>query len=165
MKYPFSVYFTQVEDHQFWVAECKALKGCVAQGETIEEAIAELELNEEEWLSTAVEYGIPIPEIVAEENVEYSGKFTVRVSPYVHKQASELAKQQGVSLNQYVNDAIVSQNSALTTCGYILPKVKDAVKKISMAVETSFKSKTNQYYNVSAPLEQNVRSCPSVMVN
>ena len=83
MKYPFRVYLTKVEDHQFWVAECSLLKGCVAQGETPEEAIDELEINEAEWLQTAKEYGIPIPEIPLETDNEYSGKFTVRVSPAV----------------------------------------------------------------------------------
>ena len=48
MKYPFTVYFTQVEDHSFWIAECKSLKGCVGQGETAEEAIEELKINQNE---------------------------------------------------------------------------------------------------------------------
>ncbi len=50
-----------VEGHAFWVAESKALKGCVGQGETSQEAIEELEQNEKEWLSAAAEVGIPIP--------------------------------------------------------------------------------------------------------
>lgn len=32
---------------------------------------------------------------------------------FVHEQASELAKKQGISLNQYINDAIVYYNSML----------------------------------------------------
>lgn len=51
--------------------------------------------------------------IADKEIFEYSGKFTVRVSPYVHKQASKLADQLGISLNQYINDAIVTQNATL----------------------------------------------------
>ena len=142
MKYPFSVYFTQVEDHKFWIAECKILKGCVGQGETVEEAVAELKANQEEWLETAREFGIPIPEIPVENELEYSGKFTVRVSPY--------------SLNQYINDAIVSQNAALSTTGYIIPKVKEAISKLSMVMETSLTSKTKQVYN--APNPYNLKS-------
>ena len=148
MKYPFFVYFTQVEDHSFWIAECKLLKGCVGQGDTIEEAIKELELNEEEWLSTAKEYGIPIPKIVAEPEIDYSGKFTVRVAPYVHKQAVVQAKNQGISLNQYVNDAIVAQNMALSVVDYVIPKVQEAVKKVNMVMQTSFSTTTNQSYNM-----------------
>ena len=163
MKYPFNVYFTQVEGHQFYIAECKILKGCVGQGDTIQEAIAELNLNEEEWLKTAKEYGISIPEIPLEMDSEFSGKFTVRVSPHVHKTATELAKKQGVSLNQYINDAIVSQNAAITTTDYIIPKVKEAVKKISMVMETSLTTKTSQNYNATNQYAMN-KTTPSEII-
>lgn len=165
MKYPFIVYFTQVEDHKFWIAECKTLKGCVGQGETAEEAIEELKLNQDEWIETAKEFNIPIPEVPVENEMEYSGKFTVRVSPHVHKQATELAKQQGISLNQYINDAIVSQNATLSTTGYIIPKVKDAISKISLAMETSLSKKTKQIYTVADPYTTRISKVPSVALN
>lgn len=153
MKYPFTVYFTQVEDHSFWIAECKSLKGCVGQGETAEEAIEELKINQNEWLETAKEFNIPIPEVPVEIENEYSGKFTVRVSPHVHRQAVELSKQQGISLNQYINDAIVSQNATLSTTGYIIPKVKEAINKLSMVMETSLTSNTRQHYSATNPYD------------
>ena len=53
MKYEFEVYQMKVEDHLFWVAKSKILKGCVGQGETTAEAVNELEGNEFEWLETA----------------------------------------------------------------------------------------------------------------
>lgn len=130
MKYPFRVYRTQVEDHVFWVADCPALKGCTAQGDTIEEACSVLAENEEIWLETAAECGIEIPPVPLEHMTDCSGKFTVRIAPYVHKEATENAKRQGVSLNQYVNDAIVAQNSRLSVIGYIVPEVKFAVDSI-----------------------------------
>lgn len=68
MIYPFNVYFTEVEGHKFWIAECKSLRGCVGQGETADEAIAELELNEKAWLETAAEVGIPIPKFSKKED-------------------------------------------------------------------------------------------------
>ena len=48
---------------EFYVAMSKRLRGCVGQGVTTEEAIAELEENEKVWLDTAIEYGIPIPAV------------------------------------------------------------------------------------------------------
>ena len=111
MKYPFSVFQTTVEDHRFWVAKSASLKGCVGQGETQEEAIAELGANEAEWLETAREVGIPIPAVPVETAQEFSGKLTVRIAPSVHKRAAQIAKAEGVSLNQYMNDAIVNWNA------------------------------------------------------
>ena len=61
MKYDYRVYKMKVENHEFWVAESKELIACVAQGETKEEAIAELDLNEIEWLKTAKEFDIETP--------------------------------------------------------------------------------------------------------
>ena len=63
MKYPFDVYKMKVGEHEFWAAESKTLDGCVAQGESSQEAIAELEISEEAWLEAAEKYGIPIPPV------------------------------------------------------------------------------------------------------
>ena len=115
MKYPFSVFQTEVENHIFWIAKSNLLKGCVGQGDTQEEAIKELSENEKAWLETVKEVGIDIPKVPVEKVSKYSGKMTLRISPSVHLQAAEFAKKEGISLNQYINDAIVSRNSSLAT--------------------------------------------------
>lgn len=108
---PFKVYQMQVENHIFWVAESKSLKGCVGQGDSYEIATSELEQNEIEWLETAMEFNIPIPneEYITEKT--YSGKVSLRMSPIVHEEASNLAAELGISLNQYINDAILTYNN------------------------------------------------------
>lgn len=113
MKYAFDLYKTRVDGHEFWVVESKDLKGCIAQGDSPEEALKEYEINENEWIEAAMEFGIPIPEpsVKKMEVAEYSGKFTVRVSPFTHKEAAMNARELGISLNQYVNDAIVDYNA------------------------------------------------------
>ena len=93
MKYPFRVYQMQVEEHLFWVAESPALKGCVGQGETPEEALKELETNEQSWLQLAEEYGIKIPEISLEVLSTYSGKG--HIVPEV-RQAIRLVRERGL---------------------------------------------------------------------
>ncbi len=155
MKYPFTVYKTKVEDHEFWIAESPLLNGCVGQGNTQDEAILELQINEEEWLATAIEYGIDIPEVPCEAIRECSGKFTVRCSPAVHRRAVELAEKQGISLNQYVNDAIVAQNSSISTLDYVMPVVRKAVEKVRMMAATAIsesKEVTNTSYTIFAPV-------------
>lgn len=114
MKYEFEVYQMKVEGHTFWVAKSKLLKGCVGQGDTSSQAIAELESNEKDWLETAEQVGIPIPSVTVKSDIpQYSGKVSLRFSPLVHEQASENSKKQGISLNQYINDAIVYYNSMI----------------------------------------------------
>ena len=113
IKYPFMVFQTEIEGHVFWVAKSSYLKGCVGQGDEQSEAISELEENERAWLETAHEAGIPIPEVPIEHIEEYSGKMTLRMAPFVHMQAAHLAAKEGISLNQYINNAVVSQNAAM----------------------------------------------------
>lgn len=135
MKYAFDVYQTQVNGHVFWVAESKILNGCVAQGETIEEAIEELQVNERAWLEMAEEYDIPIPDNVVKKCEDYSGKFMVRVSPLVHEEASKNAKRQGISLNQYVNNAIVATNTATTALDAIKPVISEVREMYSLTLK------------------------------
>ena len=118
MKYPFSVFQTEIEKHIFWIAKSNLLKGCIGQGDTQEEAIKELAENEKAWLETAKEVGIKIPDVPVEKLPKYSGKMTLRISPSVHSQAAEFAKKEGISLNQYINDAIVRKNSYIAALMY-----------------------------------------------
>ena len=111
MLYPFQVYQSRVEEHLFWVAKSGSLKGCVGQGETVEEAISELEENEREWIATAKECGIAIPEVPVDASQEYSGKLTVRIAPGIHRDAARIAKAEKVSLTQYISAAIVNWNA------------------------------------------------------
>ena len=110
MLYEARIYQEDNDGHVYWAADSKVLRGCVGQGETSAEAIAELEMNEKEWIITAKEFGIPVPEITARVESEYSGKISLRISPYVHQKSADNAKELGVSLNQYFNDAIVTYN-------------------------------------------------------
>ncbi len=46
----------------YWVAECPSLPGCVSQGHTREEAIANIKEAIEGYLATLREDGLPVPE-------------------------------------------------------------------------------------------------------
>ena len=77
MKYPFYTYIDKVEGHTFWVAKSLSLKGCVGQGDTLDDAISELAVNENDWLEEAEESGIAVP--VKSEKLYYRG-YTADVS-------------------------------------------------------------------------------------
>ena len=115
MRYDFDVYQMQVEDHLFWVAKSKKLKGCVGQGDSVSEAISELEANELEWLASAEKYNIPIPSENVQTEKTYSGKFVVRTSPFVHEAAARTANAQSISMNQFVNNAILYYVAVVST--------------------------------------------------
>mgnify|MGYP000158890206 FL=1 len=76
------------------------LPGCISQGDNLNDAYKMIEEAKRVWIESALEDGIPIPEPSTTE--EFSGKFVVRVPKSLHRQLSEKAKSEGVSLNQYV---------------------------------------------------------------
>jgi antitoxin HicB len=46
-----------------YVAEIPVLKGCLAQGETVDEALQELNIVTALWLETADKYGCKLPNL------------------------------------------------------------------------------------------------------
>ncbi|HBF33999.1 TPA: hypothetical protein DDW35_05500 [Candidatus Sumerlaeota bacterium] len=50
------------EEDALYVAEAPELPGCVAHGNTQEEAFQEIQIAMELWIQTATEFGDPIPE-------------------------------------------------------------------------------------------------------
>ena len=65
VKYPFVIY---PASEGGFVAEVPALKGCLAQGETLDETIDELAVVADLWIATARQHGdsIPDPELEIE---------------------------------------------------------------------------------------------------
>ncbi len=59
-KYEIIIYWS-VEDDAF-IAEVPELPGCMADGKTYQEALANTEIIIEEWLETAKDLGRPIPQ-------------------------------------------------------------------------------------------------------
>ncbi|MBI4208130.1 MAG: type II toxin-antitoxin system HicB family antitoxin [Deltaproteobacteria bacterium] len=60
VKYEVIIYWSQ-EDQAF-IAEVPELPGCMADGETYEEALENVEVVIQEWIETAEELGRPVPE-------------------------------------------------------------------------------------------------------
>jgi antitoxin HicB len=97
------------EDGGGWLAEVPELLGCLADGESPDEALNNLKEVIETWIEVAreEEQVIPEPRIYLES--DYSGKFTLRVPKTLHRLLSEEADKEGVSLNQLIL-SLVSYN-------------------------------------------------------
>lgn len=81
-----------------YVAEIKDLPGCVTQGETAEESVAEVEDARVLWIETAYEHGDDIP--LPCTDTQYSGKTLLRMPRSLHQKLAEGAEREGISLNQ-----------------------------------------------------------------
>lgn len=60
LKYEVVIYWS--EPDEAFIAEMPELPGCIADGETPQEALEQIQIIGQEWIETARELGRPIPE-------------------------------------------------------------------------------------------------------
>jgi predicted RNase H-like HicB family nuclease len=76
------------------------LEGCMAEGATAEEAIANLADSRELWIEARLGNGYPVPE---PETEEFSGRISLRMAPSLHARLAAMADERKISLNLLVN--------------------------------------------------------------
>lgn len=101
MELPYNIVIRHVKDESgsYYFATVLELDGCMSDGETIEEAYANIQEAMEGWIETKLEGGFPVPKPVSDE--QYSGKFVVRLPKTLHRRLVLEAEKEGISLNQY----------------------------------------------------------------
>ena len=98
--YPVQVRPLSDEEGGGFLASVLDLAGCMGDGETEAEAIEDARTAILAWIEAATAFGDPVPE--PSELEQYSGKFVARIPRSLHMKLAELAKREGVSLNQLV---------------------------------------------------------------
>lgn len=98
MNLPFTTVLKRYPDRGYF-AEVKELPGCMTEADSKEEALAMIDDAMRGWIEIAIQDGKSIPEPV-EEN--YSGRILLRTPKSLHKILLDKAKNEGVSLNQYL---------------------------------------------------------------
>jgi len=87
-------------DKTYWVARVIELPHCLTDGNTPEDALAEIKEVKREWLETNLRLGNEIPEPMPRQ---YSGQLRLRIQPSLHRTLAQRAKIEEVSLNKYMN--------------------------------------------------------------
>lgn len=107
-----------------YVAEILEFPGVYGQGETAEEAIANVDEVAAEWLAVVMEDGQTIPEPM--ECREFSGRLNLRMASSIHREVTRLAARDGVSINQWLLDAIAERIGAEKIGERIIARCADA---------------------------------------
>ena len=100
MRYPIEVFWS--EEDQGYIAIAPDLPGASAWGKTEAAAIKELRVVIDLWIKAAEKVGNTVPRPSDRADINYSGKFLMRVPKRLHAEMAHAARVQGVSLNQYV---------------------------------------------------------------
>lgn len=110
MNLPYRLEIVPDPDEGGYVVRYPDLPGCISVGESISEAIANIEDAKLAWITAAIEEGIKISEPDSLE--DYSGQFKLRIPKSLHRSLAEHAKAEGTSMNQYCL-YLLSMNDAL----------------------------------------------------
>jgi antitoxin HicB len=100
LRYPVTIRPLTKEEGGGYLAEFPDLPGCIADGETVEQALHEAEDALEAWLITAKEHHDEVPRPSIASN--FSGQWRVRLPKSLHAALAFRAKLEGVSLNTLV---------------------------------------------------------------
>ena len=103
-EYPLQNFPIADEDGGGFLAEVPDLPGCMSDGETAEEAVANVKDAIAAWITTATEAGRAIPEPSSGD--KFSGKWVMRVPRTLHMKLALQAKQEGVSLNAFATSLL-----------------------------------------------------------
>ena len=82
------------------IARCVEFPSLATHGETVEEALHEIEKVVEETLKWMKEDGEEFPEALSTK--KYKGNLTLRVPSDVHRKLAVESAEQGVSINQLI---------------------------------------------------------------
>jgi antitoxin HicB len=99
IEYRFTVRPLTAEEGGGYLIEFPDLLGCMSDGETIEEAIANGAEAKRDWIAAMTEAGRPVPPPFNDPGESYSGKWLLRTPKSLHRVLAERARQEGVSLN------------------------------------------------------------------
>jgi len=99
LPYNINVKYHDYGDEKYYVAKVSELKGCKADGETPEQAVANLRAVMDMYIDASLEHGDYIPVPIGDDK-EFSGAFNVRVPATVHRAIVLGARKEHTSMNQ-----------------------------------------------------------------
>ena len=109
LKEPYSRTLIPAGDGTYF-AEILEFRGCFAEGQTPNEAYANLERVAESWIEAAIEQKQEIPSPLATR--DFSGRIALRIPRSIHSQAVKFAEMDGTSLNQFFLASIAARVGA-----------------------------------------------------
>jgi antitoxin HicB len=122
LRHPYSRTLIPVGDGTYF-AEIAEFRGCFAEGQTPNEAYANLERVAESWIDAALSQGQEIPKPFA--TYDFSGRFSLRIPRSIHKQAAKFAEMDDTSLNQFILSSIAARVGAEEFFERLLGRLED----------------------------------------
>jgi antitoxin HicB len=112
LKKPYSRILIPDEESGTYTAIISEFPGCIAQGDTPQEAYDHLEDAAKDWIEAALDLKQEIPS--PSQSLSFGGKILVRLPKSLHRQLALIAEREGVSLNQFIVSSLSEKVGAFT---------------------------------------------------
>jgi predicted RNase H-like HicB family nuclease len=111
--------------------------GCIAQGDTPQEAYENLEDAAKDWIEAALDLKQEIPS--PSQSVSFGGKILLRLPKSLHRQLTLIAEREGVSLNQFIVSVLAERVGAFTLYDKLTKELDQKLSQVATnaAVNTS----------------------------
>lgn len=131
LRRPYARVLTPDAESGTYTAEILEFPGCIAQGDTPEEAYGNLEGAAAGWVEAALNMEQRIPE--PSDPYSYSGRIALRLPRGLHRRAAQMAERDGTSLNQFLVAAIAEQVGAGTLYAQATQRLAEQVAQTVVA--------------------------------
>jgi len=141
LKEPYSRVLIPDEESGTYTATILEFPGCIAQGDTPQEAYEHLENAAKEWIEAALtlEQEIPSPS----QSLSFGGRVLLRLPKSLHRQLASIAEREGISLNQFIVSALAEKVGAFNLYDNLIKKLDK--KLFQVAMNTAVTTIINNY--------------------
>lgn len=130
MKLKYRIEILEGEDGYF--AKIPDLPGCMTFCDEFTQINEMIEDAKKAWIETSIERGLEIPE--PREDGDYSGRLVLRLPKSLHRNLSNQAKREGVSLNQHILSLLSGKSSAMELGSKLVGKIEELGKSQRFSV-------------------------------
>src|ERR1043165_3302556 len=122
-RYPINIEWSE-EEAEF-MATCPPFRGLSEFGVSEEEALKEAKIALAGFIETYKDNNLPLPE--ATTRASFSGKLQLRLAKSLHRLAAQMARNEDVSLNTFISDAVQAKVSGSQVASRILNQARMAM--------------------------------------
>lgn len=144
LKEPYSRVLIPDDESGTYTAVIFEFPGCIAQGDTPQEAYEHLEDAAKEWIEAALDLKQEIPS--PSQSLSFGGKILLRLPKSLHRQLTLIAEREGVSLNQFIVSALAEKVGAFTLYEQLTKKLDEKISNVAInaAVNTFITYQANR---------------------
>ena len=130
LKQPYCRILIPDEESGTYTALILEFPGCIAQGDTPQEAYESLEDAAKDWIEAALDLKQEIPSPT--QSVSFGGKVLLRLPKSLHRQLALIAEREGVSLNQFIVSALAEKAGAFNLYDKLTKKIDHIMFQLTM---------------------------------